>query len=293
MTHHSTFLSIVRGQVYRAHVGGIRGIACVMLGASTLVACSQADQGAGESSPDGPALSRSAQPILRGERDDNHPQVMLLANRAGFLCTGTLIHVEGGSGYLLTAAHCVTEEDGDGAVVPLDAEDFIVVPGADFAESSTAFSVDAVGVEPRYDGSFATDDVAVVRFIFENAPAPAPIPPLSASEDELDVDAELLLVGYGQTDTDDANTQRRRVERRIEDLDEELVAYTQEDGKGACFGDSGGPGLVKVGGSERVAVVISGGVDTDDRCAGGFGVATRVSAYQEFIDEALTGDFSD
>jgi hypothetical protein len=187
----------------------------------------------------------------------------------------------------------VTEAAERGAgVVPIPANQFMVVPGEDFAESTSAFSVNAVHVEPSYDGSFAAD-VAVVRFSFGNAAPPALIPPLGSAEDELAVDDELELVGYGQTESDDANTQRRSVERNIQELDSEVVIYDQEDGSGACFGDSGGPGLVQVGGAERVAVVISGGVfDAGEECSG-IGVAMRVSAYESFIQTALSKGPSD
>lgn len=258
----------------------------IVLGVSALSACGNpADQ---------LELSSAEQPILGGDVDREHPEVMLLAHRAGFLCTGTVIHVEGQVGYLLTAGHCVTEASPRGSgLVTLDAADFIVVPGVDFAESTTAFSVDGVFVEPTYDGSFAAD-VAVVRFFFGGQPAPAAIPVLRSADDALGLDTQLLLVGYGQTDTDEANTGRRRVGRSIDELDRELVVYTQEDGKGACFGDSGGPALVEVGGEERVAAVISGGVsESDDGCAGGFGVAMRVSAYESFIDGVLSSTSSD
>jgi secreted trypsin-like serine protease len=219
---------------------------------------------------------------------------MLLASRDGFLCTGTVIHVERDRGYLLTAAHCVTREaEDEPGLVPLDARDFIVVPGADFAESTTAFSAQAIRVEPTYDGSFAAD-VAVVRFVLGDQPAPAVIPALGSSEDALASGDALLLVGYGQTESDEGNTTRRRVERSVEDLDRELIVYTQEDVSGACFGDSGGPVLVKVGGQERVAGVISGGVsDSDEGCAGGIGVAMRASAYEGFIEGVLAEGASD
>lgn len=233
------------------------------------------------------ALLQLTQPIIGGSLDTDHPEVMLLAHRAGFLCTGTVIQVDGQTGYLLTAAHCVTEEDDESETVPLRARDFIVIPGADFAESTTAFGVTNVAVEPRYQGGFAEHDVAVVEFLFGSAPAPEVIPPLLASEDTLDVGDPLLFVGFGQTETDEANTQRRKVERSIEALDVELLAYSQADARGTCFGDSGGPGLVVVDGEERVAGVVSGGVDNDESCAGGFGVSTRVSGYQEFIAGVL------
>lgn len=232
-------------------------------------------------------LFQLPQPIIGGSLDREHPAVMLLAHRTGFLCTGTVIHVEAQTGYLLTAAHCATEENDDRETVPLRARDFIVVPGEDFAESTTAFGVTSVAVEPRYEGGLAEHDIAIAQFALGNAPAPRAIPALLPSDDALDVGDPLLLVGFGQTETDEANTQRRRVERDIEALDAELLAYSQADARGTCFGDSGGPGIVEVDGEERVAGVISGGVDNDDSCAGGFGVSTRVSGYQEFIDGVL------
>jgi len=248
---------------------------------AVLIAC-----GAPESDANG-SLLQLTQPIIGGSLDTDHPEVMLLAHRAGFLCTGTVIHVDGQTGYLLTAAHCVTEEDDESETVPLRARDFMVIPGADFAESTTAFGVTDVAVEARYLGGFAEHDIAIVQFFFGAASVPAVIPPLLPSEDTLDVGDPLLLIGFGQTETDEANTQRRQVERSIEALDAELLAYSQADARGTCFGDSGGPSLVVVDGEERVAGVISGGVDNDETCAGGFGVSTRVSGYQEFIAGAL------
>jgi trypsin len=284
MFHPSTWLRPIfpHRVAQHRHVAGMSGI---VLGASALIACGHPADEVG--------LSRMEQPILRGSVDREHPEVMLLLDQAGFLCTGTVIHVEERTGFLLTAAHCVTEaaERGTG-VVPIPAHQFMIVPGEDFAESTTAFSVNAVHVEPTYDGSFAAD-VAVVRFSFGNEPAPSVIRPLSAAEDELAVADELTLVGYGQTESDDANTQRRSVERNIQELDDEVVVYDQEDGSGACFGDSGGPGLVQVGAVERVAVVISGGVfDEGEECSG-VGVAMRVSAYESFIQTALSEGASD
>jgi hypothetical protein len=283
MIYLSALLEAVR--ICRRSLHRASGVSASAL-AAALAACG--------SPSDGLALAHLEQPIFGGVVDDAHGAVMLLASRDGFLCTGTVIHVEQGMGYLLTAAHCVTEEaEDEPGLVPLDAKDFIVVPGVDFAESTTAFSARAISVEPTYDGSFAAD-VAVVRFSFGGQPAPDVIPALGLNEDGLARDDALLLVGYGQTELDEGNTTRRRVERSVDELDRELVVYSQEDGSGACFGDSGGPVLVEVGGEERVAAVISGGVsDSDEGCAGGVGVAMRVSAYEGFIDGVLAEGSSD
>jgi len=237
----------------------------------------------GQPASDVIALSRAAQPIFGGGVDTEHPEVMLLASRRGFLCTGTVIDADDTTGFLLTAAHCVTEEDGSA----LPAADFVVVSGQDFAESTSAFEVESVSVEPSYDGSFAANDVAVVRFFADGA-ALGTIPALGVAGDALAAGDDLVLVGYGQTELDADNTQRRRVSRTIEALDEQLLVYSQEDARGACFGDSGGPVLVQLGGEERVAGVISGGVsDGDEGCAGGLGVAIRASGYAGFIQGAL------
>lgn len=266
-----------------AHVSRVSTIVDITLGVLSSLSVCGALAACAQPAPDTLALSNAALPIFGGRVDTEHPEVMLLASRRGFLCTGTVIDAEGQTGFLLTAAHCVTEEDG----AALPAADFVVVPGQDFATSTSAFEVESVSVEPSYDGSFAANDVAVVRFFAEDAALGA-IPVLGASDDALAVGDDLLLVGFGQTEQDPDNTQRRRVQRTVETLDEQLVVYSQEDAHGACFGDSGGPVLVQVGAEERVAGIISGGVsDGDEGCAGGIGVAIRASGYAGFIQGAL------
>ncbi len=237
----------------------------------------------GSPAPDAVVLSHAEQPIFGGRVDTNHPEVMLLENDGGFLCTGTVIRADSQEAFLLTAAHCVTEEDG----TALPARGFQVIAGEDFSTSTQAFAVESISVEPEYDGSFAVNDIAVVRFFADEAALSA-IPVLGAADDTLAVGDELVLVGYGQTEGDDDNTRRRRVSRTIDTLDEQLIVYSQADARGACFGDSGGPVLARVGGEERVAAVISGGVsDEDEGCAGGIGVAIRASGHDAFIQDAL------
>jgi len=269
----------------------IRRNAGLVLSLLGLCACGVANDETGQATGT-QALGRTGQAILGGTVDEAHPEVMLLADAAaGFLCTGTNIQAEDGSGFLLTAAHCVTADAAVGpGVVALDPARFVVVPGTDFAESPVAFPVEAISVEPNYDGGFAEDDIAVVRYFFGNGAAPGTIEPLRADDDALALNDELTLIGYGQTELAGLNTERRSVERSVGALDQELVAYSQEDGNGACFGDSGGPGLVEVGAEERVGLVISGGVaEIGVDCDGGVGLAMRVSAYEGFIDAVLSG----
>lgn len=216
---------------------------------------------------------------------------MLLASEAGSLCTGTLIDVLGRSGFLLTAAHCVTAEEEGAARLP--AEQLVVLAGNDFLNATAAFPVEAIEVHPGYDGSFAVHDVAIVRIDLGDSPPPPVIPPLFAQEDTLRVSDPLLFIGYGQTEREEDNSERRQVARDIALLDGDVITYSQQDATGTCFGDSGGPGLVTLQGQERVAAVISGGVGSDERCAGGWGVSMRVSRYTRFIEGVLSSGTSD
>jgi secreted trypsin-like serine protease len=274
MFHHvsiyTRFLAARRASARRLRLG-----VCAL--AAALSGCS--------SSNEATELGRAEQPILRGQVDREHPQVMVLADRAGFLCTGTLIDVRGRVGFLLTAAHCVTEEDAGATRIP--PERFLVISGDDFETSTTAFPVEAIQVNPGYDGTFAVDDVAVVRLDLGDVEPPPPIPALAASEDKLHVSDSLLLVGFGQTERSTENSVRRHVSRAISGLDDDIVTYSQQDGKGTCFGDSGGPALVTVNGTERVAAITSGGVGSAEDCSGGIGVSMRVSAFSGFIESAL------
>jgi secreted trypsin-like serine protease len=259
---------------------------------SALCACSgtsfdvtgDASDSAG-SAPNAPAdIAQVSEPIFRGSLDTQHPEVLFLFDVAGFACTGTNIRTADGRGFLLTAGHCVTEE-GRGGLVPIGAERFVVVPGDDVSQSTTVFPATQIAVEPNYDGSSANDDIAIVRYSFGNATAPGVIPALSPAEDDLAIADRLLLVGFGDTEQGGQNTQRRQVARTVGDLNEDLIAFSQEDGRGACFGDSGGPGLVTVGGQERVALTISTGVSdpNEQACATGITLGVRVSSYADFI----------
>jgi hypothetical protein len=251
-----------------------------------MTACGAED---GPRSVDEPELGRASQSIFGGELDPDHPEVMLLFDQAGSVCTGTNIRSEDGSGFLLTAAHCVTELLPGGGIALVQPQQLLVVPGEDFILSPVAFPATGVAVEPNYTGGFAADDIAVVSFFTAGEPAPPAIEPLNDADDALDVADELLLIGYGDTEVGGINTERRRVSRDLAGLDDELLVYSQQDGSGACFGDSGGPGLANVAGEERVAAVISGGVEDAGQapCESGLGVAMRVSAYGDFIAAAL------
>src|SRR5580692_3513893 len=75
------------------------------LGALLLISCSSP-------APDPGALARSQSPIAYGNADTANPHTAVVAvlSPAGGTelqeCSGSIVHVAGGIGYVLTAAHC-------------------------------------------------------------------------------------------------------------------------------------------------------------------------------------------
>jgi hypothetical protein len=61
-----------------------------------------------------------------------------------------------------------------------------------------------------------------------------------------------------------------------------VLCFDANDGNGTCFGDSGGPAFVQVGGDLRVAAVTSFGAN--NQCTG-YDVATQVASGTAFIDQ--------
>jgi len=212
-------------------------------------------------------------PIIGGTTDTMHDAVLALIQfetpTRGFACTGTTIAQSGTSAFLLTAAHCVLQHDAmDQAIQPMTIASpsmLTVVQGPDWQASLALghnFSVAAVSVAPGYDGATESpNDVAVVRFVTSTPSLPV-IPILEAADDTLAAGSTLTLVGYGETTVGDpTNSTRQTLDRPIDSLDAQHILFLQNDMKGGCSGDSGGPALTRVGGAERVAGVFSYTVD--------------------------------
>jgi hypothetical protein len=240
--------------------------------------------------------SSTAGAILGGSADTTRDAVMALlqmeTSTTAFACSGTTIANVGTSAFLLTAAHCVFKHDANHALVlPLTAAGpavMTVVPGPDWQTSlaqGRKYSVTAISVAAGYDGaSDSANDLAVVRYVTTGASVPV-IPIVEPADDALAVGSLLTLVGYGETTPGTQNSMRRTVDRSIERLTPQHLIYPQNDMKGSCAGDSGGPALANVAGSQRVAGVISyslsipslGLVCTLE------GAAVRVSSHATFI----------
>ncbi len=215
---------------------------------------------------------KAASEIIGGALDTTHTAVVAVLGN-NFSCSGTIIQVTGGQGYVLTAAHCCVPGNLPSKVVIGNdyntGQQFNIVAGSVVADS-------CYGSCPG-----STDDVCMLRFSGASAATPV-IPAMTPATDALTIGTAITYVGYGITQPPPGgfNSKRRSVAKTIGNLDPYFVEYANPNVSGTCEGDSGGPGLVIVNGVEQVACVTSFG---DQNCQQ-LGSSIRTSkVYTNFI----------
>jgi hypothetical protein len=235
-----------------------------------LAGCGQAEPRAVE------RVAAADAPIINGTLDTTHPAVVAVL-AADFECSGTILQVKNGKGYVLTAGHCCPPGD-----LPTQ-----VVMGQDY-NTGQAFNIVAGSVvaDACYQScAGSTDDVCMLKFSGATASTPV-IPPMTPATDNLQVGTSITYVGYGIVASPPGgnNSKRRTVSKTIGTLDSYFVEYANPGTSGTCEGDSGGPGLVLVNGVEQVASVTSYG----DQACTMLGASIRTSVvYTSFIEPYL------
>ena len=242
-----------------------------------------------------PSVGAVSQGIINGVTDSNDPAVVMVLSQVpgsmnASLCTGEVIspHV------VLTAAHCVDPRTvGTGAKT-------VVFTGQVLTQTSPSSEFLTVK-ETHFDPAFNPDpstvadghDVGVV--ILANATSIAPIPYNRTAIPQTMVGSAARLVGYGITaasDTMGTTAGTRRTAPTVMAHLDMLFVGLQDGAHGICEGDSGGPALMMLGGTEKIVGVTSFGFSgcplTADMqaIAAGFeaGNDTRIDTFADFID---------
>lgn len=205
--------------------------------------------------------------IVGGEAEGNFPAAGALIYDNEVSCSGTLISPR----VVLTAAHCLAEFGS------AQGHSFFLGTNANDLQSGTTIEVTQLIPHAQYSGDGDSYDIGVVRLA-----ADAPVAPSMFNTQTMDdtfVGKTPLFVGYGVTSGQgsDAGT-KRSVTVPITSFEADGFRYAS-DATGTCFGDSGGPAFLQVGGNLTVIGVTSWG---DENCEE-FGVNTRTDLYAEFL----------
>jgi secreted trypsin-like serine protease len=203
------------------------------------------------------------------------------------ICTGSLLAED----ILVTAAHCVTGEDGN-TVSPAQ---LTLIFGSDI-RSPNRILVKATGVvrNSKYDPEGAgknQNDIAVIGF-GGGLPSGYQKATLLPSSTVIPNGAPAVLIGYGVNTMADGGSGEgilREVTVPVADgkFAKTEVLLDQREKKGACHGDSGGPAFARKDGKLLLWGVTNRGNpdDAPDDCAH-FSVYTRITAQRAFINSA-------
>ncbi len=207
---------------------------------------------------------RNAKAIVNGTLDPGDDNVVALLDHGSPFCSGTLVAPQ----VVVTAAHCVLGVDGLGGV------EAYFGANPDGQAGRTIAVVDGRAHPEATLDDLRGVDVAVLALA---EPAPFASKPMNDTPfDQGFTDRGLRLVGFGTDDPHGGGMgpKRQTITR--------VMSFTEADfdfggtGTSACFGDSGGPAFMTIGGSEVLVGVTSGG---DQDCTEGTYI--RVDAQLE------------
>ena len=243
--------------------------------------------------------------VTQSSQDTDYPWITSLEINGQASCGASLI----GSQWVLTAAHCVTDED-TGAVLSVS-NYAVVVNEYDLGNRRDGESrtVSEIYVAAGYDTNTLDNDIAILKL--SSTVSSTPIALMSASDfNALADNTALKVMGWGnvsisediypnilrEVDVNYANfnTCQEQYGAIGASVTTNMFCAGGDGETDSCQGDSGGPIIQLVNGEYRQVGIVSSGGTEDQSCAveGYPGIYTRLSNYQSWISSVTAGNES-
>jgi putative cell wall-binding protein len=197
------------------------------------------------------------------------------------VCGGTLIRAD----LVVTAAHCTDAFPSASQIQVLLGRTDLTVSGGELVQASSVIT------HPEWSPVLWRNDLSIIRLSEPSGRTPVPFL-TRASEPNWAVAPGGTVVGWGATNASGTTSSPQLKELSVSVLsDDECVGRVrtyfvggdlcvEAPTQGPCPGDSGGPFMAPVGGSQRLAGIISRGPVP---CGNGPSIVTRVAAYADWI----------
>ncbi|SMF28396.1 S1 family peptidase [Pseudobacteriovorax antillogorgiicola] len=210
-------------------------------------------------------------------------------------CTGTLI----GPNQIVTAAHCFESGSDATQLKFLTSANSVKIGMGVNGQVLQNVAVESFVVHPCYEGILGDAetgrylervyyDVGLITF---SGTLPTEFAPVNiATPAELQSQPRVTIAGYGAYSQNDRNVRPlTQVDTFIEEINALQEIQLEVNGKGACFGDSGGPTYIadSSGNLKLVGSTTGPGRASDYSCEDGSGTMMDITSYRGWIKCSL------